>query len=72
MGRSKVPVPNAGSRTAMGASQIRDLQYLNMRLFQSREELLKLEVSRDMILDSIRYLQGHMASLEDRIREMAL
>ena len=65
-------MPNAGSRTGVGAAQIRDLQYLNMRLFQSREEMLKLEVSRDMILDSIRYLQGHMASLEDRIREMAM
>ena len=65
-------MPNAGTRTGVGAAQIRDLQYLNMRLFQSREEMLKLEVSRDMILDSIRYLQGHMASLEDRIREMAM
>lgn len=56
---------NGAGRTGYG-----ELEYLNMRHFLCREELLKLEVSQDIASESIRQLRSHIAGIESRINEI--
>ena len=59
-----------GHNSALSQAAVTELQYINTRLFQSKEEMLKLQVSRDIIIESIRHLQGHIVAMENRAKDL--